>query len=63
MFIKITKSGKYKYCQVVKSFKKDGVTMHKKYFFNLGRLDIIQNSPSFSNFEKNFFYYQKHKRH
>jgi len=49
MFIKITKSGKYKYCQAVESFKQAGVTRHK-VLFNLGRLDLIQGNKSFQNF-------------
>jgi len=51
MFVKITKSGNYKYCQVVESFKQAGVTRHK-VLFNLGRLDIIQNSTNFANFAR-----------
>lgn len=49
MFIKITKSGNYKYAQAVKSYKKDGVTRHR-VLFNLGRLDVIKNNPSFQIF-------------
>lgn len=51
MFVKITKSGNYKYCQVVESFKKTGVTRHK-VLFNLGRLDIIRGNPAFQNFAR-----------
>ena len=51
MFIKITKSGNYKYCQAVESFKENGVTRHK-VLFNLGRLDIIQDNPTFQNFAR-----------
>jgi transposase len=51
MFVKITKSGNYKYCQVVESFKQAGVTRHT-VLFNLGRLDIIANSPNFANFAR-----------
>jgi len=51
MFVKITKSGNYKYCQVVESFKQAGVTRHK-VLFNLGRLDIIANSVNFANFAR-----------
>lgn len=51
MFVKITSSGNYKYCQVVESFKQAGVTRHK-VLFNLGRLDIIQGNPSFQNFAR-----------
>ena len=49
MFIKVTKSGNYKYAQAVKSYKKDGVTRHR-VLFNLGRLDVIKNNPSFQIF-------------
>ncbi len=51
MFIKITKSGNYKYAQAVKSYRKDGLVKHK-VLFNLGRLDIIYNNPSFQNFAR-----------
>ena len=51
MFIKITKSGNYKYCQAVKSFKQYGVVRYK-VLFNLGRLDIIQGNPIFQNFAR-----------
>jgi transposase len=51
MFIKITKSGNYKYAQAVKSFKQNGVVRHK-VLFNLGRLDIIQGNPTFQNFAR-----------
>jgi len=46
MFIKITKSGKYEYAQLVSSFREDGVVRHK-VILNLGRLDQIKNNPSF----------------
>jgi len=51
MFIKITKSGNYKYAQAVKSFKQKGVVRHK-VLFNLGRVDIIYNNPTFANFAR-----------
>ncbi|MCX6384142.1 MAG: IS1634 family transposase, partial [Actinobacteria bacterium] len=51
MFIKITKSGNYKYCQAVESFKQAGVTRHK-VLFNLGRLDIIEGNETFQNFAR-----------
>jgi len=51
MFIKITKSGNYKYAQAVESFKQAGVTRHK-VMFNLGRLDNIQGSQNFQNFAR-----------
>jgi transposase len=51
MFIKITKSGNYKYAQAVESYKQAGVTRHK-VLFNLGRLDVIKNNPSFQNFAR-----------
>jgi transposase len=46
MFIKITKSGKYEYAQLVKSYREDGRIKHK-VVLNLGRLDQIENNPSF----------------
>lgn len=48
MFIKITKSGKYQYAQLVKSYRENGVTKHQ-VLLNLGRLDQIENNPSFQN--------------
>ncbi len=51
MFIKMTKSGKYEYCQVVHSYKEDGVTRHK-VLFGLGRLDKIKNDTSIQSFAK-----------
>ena len=51
MFIKITKSGNYKYAQAVKSFKQKGVVRHK-VLFNLGRVDVIYNNPTFQNFAR-----------
>ena len=49
MFIKVTTSGKYQYVQVVESFRdKEGIS-RQKTIFNLGRLDQIQNNPSFQN--------------
>jgi len=48
MFIKVTKSGKYKYCQVVKSHRENGKVKHT-VLFNLGRLDEIEGNPSFAN--------------
>ena len=51
MFIKITKSGNYKYCQAVESYRQDGLIKHK-VLFNLGRLDIIQNNTVFQNFAR-----------
>ena len=46
MFIKLTKSGKNEYAYIVRSYREDGETKHE-YLFNLGRLDEIQNNPSF----------------
>lgn len=51
MFIKITKSGSYKYAQAVKSFKQKGVVRHK-VLFNLGRVDVIKDNPTFQNFAR-----------
>jgi len=46
MFIKITKSGKYEYVYLVRSYREGNTTKHE-YLFNLGRLDEIENNPSF----------------
>ena len=46
MFVKVTKSGKYEYVQIVRSFKVDGVTKHE-VLLNLGRKDEIENNPMF----------------
>jgi transposase len=51
MFIKITKSGSYKYAQAVESYRQDGQVKHR-VLFNLGRLDVIKNNPSFQNFAR-----------
>jgi transposase len=51
MFIKITKSGQYKYAYLVRSYREDNNTKHE-YLFNLGRLDQIKNNPSFQNLAK-----------
>lgn len=48
MFIKTTTSGKYRYAQLVESYRKDGATRHK-VLLNLGRIDQIENDPSFQN--------------
>lgn len=46
MFIKITKSGNHQYAQLVRSYRQNGMTKHK-VILNLGRLDQIENNPSF----------------
>jgi len=51
MFIKITRSGKYKYAQAVKSYRENGKIKHK-VCFNLGRLDEIEGSSSIASFAK-----------
>ena len=51
MFIKITKSGSYKYVQAVESYRQDGQVKHR-VLFNLGRLDVIEGSQSFVNFAR-----------
>lgn len=48
MFIKTTKSGNHHYAQLVQSYRKDGNTKHR-VMLNLGRLDQIENNPSFQN--------------
>jgi len=45
MFIKITKSGKYKYVQLVRSYRYDHNIKHQ-VLLNLGRLDQIKDNPS-----------------
>ena len=51
MFINITKSGKYRYTQAVESYRQDGAVKHR-VLFNLGRLDVIKDNPSFQNFAR-----------
>lgn len=46
MFIKVTKSGKYRYAQLVESYREEGKTRHR-VMFNLGRVDQIENNPGF----------------
>ncbi|QSQ08926.1 hypothetical protein H0A61_01279 [Koleobacter methoxysyntrophicus] len=46
MFIKITQSGKYKYAQLVESYR-EGQNVKHRVLLNLGRLDEIENNPSF----------------
>jgi len=46
MFIKITKSGRYEYVQLVRSYRYDHNTKHQ-VLLNLGRLDQIKDNPSF----------------
>jgi len=46
MFIKITKSGKYEYVQIVRSYREDGATRHE-VLLNLGRKDEMENNPMF----------------
>lgn len=45
MFIKVTKSGKYEYVQLVNAYRENGVVKHK-VLLNLGRLDQIADNPS-----------------
>jgi len=45
MFIKITKSGRYKYVQLVRSYRYDHNIKHQ-VLLNLGRLDQIEDNPS-----------------
>ena len=46
MFIKITKSGKYEYVQLVRSYRYNNKIKHQ-VLLNLGRLDQIKDNPSF----------------
>lgn len=48
MFVKITKSGNHKYCQMVESYREDGAIKHRM-LFNLGRLDHIEGNRGFQN--------------
>ena len=48
MFIKITSSGKYRYAQLVESYRQGDATKHK-VLLNLGRVDYIKDNPSFQN--------------
>jgi ribosomal protein L5 len=45
MFVKVTKSGKYEYVQLVSSYRENGAVKHK-VLLNLGRLDQIENNES-----------------
>jgi len=45
MFIKIIKSGRYKYVQLVRSYRYDHNIKHQ-VLLNLGRLDQIKDNPS-----------------
>ncbi|HHW45229.1 MAG TPA: IS1634 family transposase, partial [Desulfotomaculum sp.] len=51
MFIKLTKTKNYQYVQLVQSYRENGVVKHK-VLFNLGRLDEIENNPSFQRLGK-----------
>ncbi|WP_258361200.1 IS1634 family transposase [Moorella sulfitireducens] len=51
MFIKITKSRDYQYVQLVQSYRENGVVKHK-VLLNLGRLEEIENNPSFQRLGK-----------
>jgi len=51
MFIKITKSKNHQYVQLVRSYRENGTVKHK-VVLNLGRLDEIQNNPSFQRLGK-----------
>jgi len=46
MFIKITKSGKYEYVQLVRSYRYNNKIKHQ-VLLNLGRLNQIKDNPSF----------------
>lgn len=46
MFLKITRSNNYEYVQLVRSYRENGVVKHR-VVLNLGRLDMIENNPSF----------------
>ncbi|NSW83133.1 MAG: IS1634 family transposase [Syntrophothermus sp.] len=46
MFLKITRSNNYQYVQLIRSYRENGVVKHE-VVLNLGRLDTIENNPSF----------------
>ena len=46
MFVKITKSGRYEYVQLVRSYRYNNNIKHQ-VLLNLGRLDQIKDNPSF----------------
>ncbi|MHB1647057.1 MAG: hypothetical protein ACYCSW_11240 [bacterium] len=46
MFIKISSKNNIKYASIVSSYRENGITKHKQ-ILNLGRLDLIENNPSF----------------
>lgn len=52
MFIKVTTSGKYQYAQIVKAYRDEEGKSRHTTLFNLGRLDHIENNPSFQNIAK-----------
>jgi transposase len=47
MFLKVTKSKQYTYVQIIHGFRKDGKVKHK-VLINLGRLDRLQQDPSWT---------------
>ena len=51
MFIKITKAKTNQYVQLVKSYREDGRVKHK-VVLNLGKLEQIENNPSFQRLAK-----------
>ena len=46
MFIKISRSKNFKYVQLVRAYRENGVVKHE-VLFNLGRLDQFENNPEF----------------
>jgi len=61
MFIKITKTKNYHYVQLVQSYRKNGLVKHK-VLLNLGRLDEIENNPSFQKLGKRILELSKAKK-
>jgi len=61
MFIKITKTKNYYYVQLVQSYRKNGLVKHK-VLLNLGRLDEIENNPSFQKLGKRILELSKAKK-
>ena len=61
MFIKISSKNNIKYASIVSSYRENGITKHKQ-ILNLGRLDLIENNPSFYRLGVKFIELAKKKK-
>ena len=61
MFIKISSKNNIKYASIVSSYRENGTTKHKQ-ILNLGRLDLIENNPSFYRLGVKFIELAKKKK-